>query len=168
MTAPDVYYAASVMYNSAFYHGKGDRKVVLEMITNNGEQYKAVGDKLALLVRGVFQGKQLFKDSYKEYLKEFAINKSQVQKLWVKLVKQCKILTNEQFVEIFPKAIKKVELWTECLDFDGKPTLNKTKFIAHFKMRMKQKKDQKAKRAKEVADGTTGVKKVKKTKKAKK
>jgi hypothetical protein len=64
------------MYNSAFYHGKGDRKVILEIILREAEAYQAIAGKLTLLVRGKYQGLQLFKDSFKEYLKEFKINKS--------------------------------------------------------------------------------------------
>ncbi len=148
LETPDIYLAAAVMVQEGFYIGKGDSKAIVRGIVKNGQQYKAVKDKLKLIIMGSFFGTHLYRDNFKVYPARF--NQSAhtkkynaVHKLWISLVRQKQVLTNEEFIEVFPDHKQAAEMWIECLDYDGKPTLNKKKFdeyLANSRRRVKKAK----------------------------
>lgn len=45
-------------------------------------------------------------------------------KIWVRLVRQKKVITTEEFLEVFPEMKGLAEVWEECLDANGKPKKN--------------------------------------------
>lgn len=67
----------------------------------------------------------MFKDDYKKLHKDhISINHSLKFKIWVRLVRQKKVITTEEFLEVFPEMKGLAEVWEECLDANGKPKKN--------------------------------------------
>jgi hypothetical protein len=94
LEAPDIYYAAAIMHDCRFVHGKGDRTVILDLVLKNGEKYPAIKEKLIILQSGTFKDSHVYRDTFKVYLPKFSINKSYIKNLWVKLVKKHATLSN--------------------------------------------------------------------------
>jgi len=60
---------------------------------------------------------KLFKDSFKIYPDRFPMEKHRKYKLWLALVRKAQVLTNDDYIEIFPEMKEKAEVWEECLDY---------------------------------------------------
>jgi len=45
------------------------------------------------------------------------MEKHRKYKLWLALVRKAQVLTNDDYIEIFPEMKEKAEVWEECLDY---------------------------------------------------
>ena len=128
LDAPDKYYAAAVLLQEGFFVGKGDRTRIIHMIKKAGGFCKAIKEKLQLLQMSTYQGQKLFKDACKGSPNNLNINKHMQYKLWIELVRQKGVLSNEDYIEIFPNSKEKAEIWYDCVDEEGKPYLDFKKY----------------------------------------
>ena len=71
-------------------------------------------------------------------------------KLYLDLVTRRRLLNNGDFVEIFPEAKYKADLWTDCLDESGLPKLNPKKFWTYVNESKAIKRLEKEKRKAEI------------------
>eukprot|EP00347_Sterkiella_histriomuscorum_P012111 403369855 len=145
LETPNIYYAAAVMVQSGFYLGRGDRSQIFQKIIKQGNQYAVIKEKIKILLSGHYQNERLFKDNIKDYPDEFHTGKFYEYRLWLALVRQKQVLTNDEYIEIFPDAKEKATVWFQCLDYEGKPVKEKETFGKFIQQRQKQRRDNKQK-----------------------
>mmetsp|Transcript_42754 Transcript_42754/g.50105 ORF Transcript_42754/g.50105 Transcript_42754/m.50105 type:complete len:96 (-) Transcript_42754:53-340(-) len=58
--------------------------------------------KLKVIVRMSYQGKTVFADKYKVRPASYAISSSNMYQLYIRYVYLSKLMTNEQFIDVFP------------------------------------------------------------------
>lgn len=69
LLAPDVFYAAHIMNNNEFFFGKGDVKVILDILKAKKAEkfgFKDIGNKLAMLRQGYLFHKSIQPDVNEE------------------------------------------------------------------------------------------------------
>ena len=83
-----------------------------------------------------YLGFKMFKDDYTKLPSEtMKINGHEQYHLWLTLVKQKKVLKQEEFVEAFPNAREKAEVWAEAIDETGFCDLSSPALNAYMKKR---------------------------------
>lgn len=102
--------AAALLYGSKF--GDGDHVIFYKELIENGG--KLVLQKLYLLRKPIFQNTFLAKDSIaqdKVANKIFAPSGHYKFQLWRKFVVVQKSISEQEFIELYPKAATKLEWW---------------------------------------------------------
>jgi hypothetical protein len=124
LQAPDYHLAAAVVIQSKFK--LTDREELYDVIIDKNETCPAFKDKLKLLNEDFYHSHRLFVNGYMPGQEaERAENTRKIHfKVWLNLVRRLRILTNSEFVAIFPEAAYKADLWIDTIDQDGKPKLN--------------------------------------------
>jgi hypothetical protein len=102
LLAPDIYYAAAVIVKEGISIGKGDRNQIIYAIKKQAKKCLAISEKLKLIQMGTFMGVKLFKDKFKKVPAKIDIGHKNRYQLWFTLVRQLKVMTNEEFKEAFP------------------------------------------------------------------
>ena len=93
---------------------------------------------------GRFYNITLYSDHFKVYPDRFAIKKARLFKMWFNLVKKRGYMTTADFIEAFPDFATRIAIWHECMDDEGKPTLNPKKYGAHIAKCMTERQKRKA------------------------
>ncbi len=66
-------------------------------------------------------------------------------------MRRLRILTNSEFISIFPEAGYKVDLWNDTIDQNGQPKLNPKKYWEYVNNWKAKKRQEKLKRKAEEA-----------------
>ena len=142
LEAPDIHFAAAVLLQEAFLIGNGGRNQIIYSIMKAGPKCKAIPAKLKLIQLRKFHGHKLFHDKW-ENQKDVVnqpICKKTIFQLWLTLVRVKKVITSEEFQWAFPDITSRIQLWDDCVDELGKPSLDYDKFWDHIKKRNKEKR----------------------------
>lgn len=138
--APDIYMAATIMIKNQFFQGKGDLQKIYEAVAAKPKECPALGEKFKLLHDGFFHGSKLLKDNFKNYPQGIVISKKNQFLLWFNLVRLSQVLTNQQFIELFPYTRVRALLWDDVVDMEGKQTLNGMRLNQYNRQRQLEKK----------------------------
>ena len=68
------------------------------------------------------------------------MSRKKIFKLWLNLVRVKKAISSEEFQWAFPDAAAKIQLWDDCVDELGKPSLDYDKYWEYIKKSNKQKR----------------------------
>lgn len=71
--------------------------------------------------------------------------------MWLECVRRRRVLTNPEFLSIFPEAGYKVDLWNDTIDQNGEPKLNQKKYWEYVNKWKANKRQEKLKRKAEEA-----------------
>jgi len=111
--------AAACLYGCSF--GKGDLNFFYEAMVKEGA-LKAF-DKLKLLFRPIIGNIQITNDKHKEgthpVLTQFYPSSTILFPLWRKFVVVDKVISEVQFMQLYPKVNDKVEWWKRYTDENG-------------------------------------------------
>lgn len=102
--------AAALLYGAKF--GDGDHVIFYKELIDNGG--KLVLKKLYLLRKPIYHNTFLAKDSIpqeKAANKVFAPSNHYKFQLWRRFVVIEKSMTEQEFIELYPKAVSKIEWW---------------------------------------------------------
>mmetsp|Transcript_7026 Transcript_7026/g.5279 ORF Transcript_7026/g.5279 Transcript_7026/m.5279 type:complete len:107 (+) Transcript_7026:478-798(+) len=101
---------------------------------------------------GEFHSVKIYADKYKNYPDRFDLKSKRVFKLWISIVKKRQDISGEDFKEAFPTFEKRISMWNDCYNEEGKATHNWEVFKAYCKQselkRANKKKVVQAKKAK--------------------
>lgn len=144
LLAPDIYFAAAVLLNDSLKIGNGDRTTIINTIKKQAHKCLAIKDKLILLQKVKFLGMKMFKDNFQKLpLADLTISRKEMYHLWLTLVRQKKVLSNADYIEAFPQLRVQAELWFECVDEEGRATIDPDKMEEYIKKRDKERRLQK-------------------------
>lgn len=136
LNAPDIYFAASILLNDKLLIGSGDRTRIIHTIRKAGSKCLVIKDKLILLQKVKFLGFKMFHDDFKKWQPEdLAISRHEKYLMWLTLVRQKQALTNEDYIEAFPDMREQAEVWIDCIDDQGVPSIDKKKMYEYIKKR---------------------------------
>jgi hypothetical protein len=148
LQAPDKYFAAAVLMQKSLLLGSGDRTTIIYAMKKSGGACKAIKDKLILLQKVKFLGFKMFKDDFTKVSPDAVnINTHEQYHIWLTLVRQKKVITQEEFVEAFPNTREKAEVWAEAIDETGFCDLGSPALQAYMKKKKLEKRLQQQKAA---------------------
>ena len=125
-----------------------DREDLYNELIEKNETVPAFKDKLRLLNLDYYYNNRMFKDGYLPgQEKERAEHSRKIHyKVWLECVRRRRVLTNAEFIGIFPEAAYKADLWNETIDQTGEPKLNQKKFWEYVNKWKANKRQEKLKR----------------------
>jgi hypothetical protein len=139
LQAPDIYYAAAVLLNENLKIGDGDRTTILHTIMKKPNSCLAIKDKLILLQKVKYMGMKMFKDDFRKVvMDDLTVNRKFKYRLWLTLVRQKTVLSNEEYIEAFPDMKERAEVWYEAIDEEGNATMEKQMIAEYIKKRKKE------------------------------
>jgi len=102
--APDFHYAAAILVASRFT--LADREELYTLLIEKNETVPAFKDKMRLLNLDVYYNNRLFRNGYLPGQEAERIENSRHihYKVWLELVRRRRVLTNAEFIAIFPEA----------------------------------------------------------------
>ena len=130
------------MLQEGFLIGNGGRSQIVHSILKAGEKCKAIAAKLKLIQLRKFHGHKLFHDKWvkdKDEVRE-PLSRKKIFKLWLCLVRVKKVITTDEFQWAFPDVSSRIQLWDDCVDELGKPSLDYDKYWEYIKKSKKQKR----------------------------
>lgn len=141
LEAPDIHFAAAVLFQEGFLIGNGGRTEIIYQILKAGPKCKAIPDKLKLIQLRKFHGHKLFSDKWGNHKEnKEAIKKKTIFQLWFTLVRQKNAITSEEFERAFPDIADRIRFWDQCIDDEMKPTLNTSYYTEYTYKRLKEKR----------------------------
>jgi hypothetical protein len=85
----------------------------------------------------------LYSDEFKVYPDSFKFEKSRIFKMWLNLVRNSDSMTSGEYMEAFPDYQCRIAIWNECMNGNGRPSLNAKKYWKHVDESMKKKRAKK-------------------------
>lgn len=149
--APDFHFAAAILVASKFTLAERDN-LFNELIEKN-ETVPGFKDKLRALNIDFYHNHRVFKDGFLPGQEKDRIEHTRKvhYKVWLECVRRLRVLTNAEFISIFPEAAYKADLWNETIDQNGQPKLNQKKYWEYVNNWKANKRQEKLKRKAEEA-----------------
>jgi hypothetical protein len=151
LLAPDFHFAAAILASSKFT--LADREEMFKELIEKNETVPAFKDKFKVLNIDYYHNHRLFKDGYlpgQEKDKAEYLRHTHYQ-VWLTCVRRLRVMTNQEFMSIFPEAAYKADLWNETIDQNGEPKLNQKRYWEYVNKWKANKRQEKLKRKAEEA-----------------